>query len=244
MKESIKSVLKNLNFSFILGIIIFVIGCLFVLISKGNILKTRLLISLIGFIPFIIFLSIIMIKKKFVIEKNKNSFNTIIFFLLPLFFLYYFVSIYICVIIEAINPITDIKFYKNKIKGTELLKVFPKEIPTDVENIKFYYAPGILQGGTEYILSYTDKNLSFEEFDLKYKKMAIWIGYKEEYTENNGLITGIFSNAIVEYKNENDYIIYLIEGKCDNSGYCNHGDYLFAAFNEKTNEVIYKSEQW
>ncbi len=244
MKESIKSVLKNLNFSFILGIIIFVIGCLFVLISKGNILKTRLLISLIGFIPFIIFLSIIMIKKKFVIEKNKNSFNTIIFFLLPLFFLYYFVSIYICVIIEAINPITDIKFYKNKIKGTELLKVFPKEIPTDVENIKFYYAPGILQGGTEYILSYTDKNLSFEEFDLKYKKMAIWIGYKEEYTENNGLITGIFSNTIVEYKNENDYIIYLIEGKCDNSGYCNHGDYLFAAFNEKTNEVIYKSEQW
>ena len=226
MKESIKSVLKNLNFSFILGIIIFVIGCLFVLISKGNILKTRLLISLIGFIPFIIFLSII------------------IFFLLPLFFLYYFVSIYICVIIEAINPITDIKFYKNKIKGTELLKVFPKEIPTDVENIKFYYAPGILQGGTEYILSYTDKNLSFEEFDLKYKKMAIWIGYKEEYTENNGLITGIFSNTIVEYKNENDYIIYLIEGKCDNSGYCNHGDYLFAAFNEKTNEVIYKSEQW
>lgn len=35
-----------------------------------------------------------------------------------------------------------------------------------------------------------------------------------------------------------------MDGDCDNSGYCNHGNYIIAAFNKKTHEVIFSSEQW
>ena len=83
-----------------------------------------------------------------------------------------------------------------------------------------------------------------ENFDKEYKNKAIWIGHKEEYTEKEGLLSRVFTYTPSYYKNENDYIIYLIEGRCDDSGYCNHGDFLIAAFNEKTNEVIFSSGEW
>ena len=141
------------------------------------------------------------------------------------------------------NPITDVKYYKREIKG-HLLKVFPSDIPDNVEKVEFYYAPGILQGGTNYSLYYVDKNMTMDKFDKKYKNKAIWIGHKDEYTEKMGLLTGAFSYTPAEYENEDDYIIYLIEGNCDNSGYCNHGKFLMTAYNEKTNEVIFRSERW
>ena len=83
-----------------------------------------------------------------------------------------------------------------------------------------------------------------EKFDKEYKNKAIWIGHKEEYTEKEGLLSRVFTYTPSYYKNENDYIIYLIEGRCDDSGYCNHGDFLISAFNEKTNEVIFSSGEW
>ena len=73
------------------------------------------------------------------------------------------------------------------------------------------------------------------------------------YLDSDGVYTAIYNekfhrtNTIVatqQYSNENDYIIYLVAGECDDSGYCNHGEFLFSAFNEKTNEIIYKSEVW
>ena len=82
------------------------------------------------------------------------------------------------------------------------------------------------------------------KFDKKYRFKAEWIGHINEYNEKNGLLSGAFSNTPSQYKNENDYIIYLVKSRCDKSGYCNHGDFLLAAFNKKTNEVIFKSEEW
>lgn len=73
--------------------------------------------------------------------------------------------------------------------------------------------------------------------------MIIYV-HKKEYTEKNGLLAGAFVYTPVYYENEDDYILYLVEGRCNDSGYCNHGDFLIAAFNEKTNEVIFRSEEW
>ena len=67
---------------------------------------------------------------------------------------------------------------------------------------------------------------------------------KKEYTEKSGLFAWAFSNTPVEYKIEDDYIIYIVNNHCDNSSYCNHGDFLFVAFNDNTIELIYKSKEW
>ena len=123
-------------------------------------------------------------------------------------------------------------------------KVFPQKIPKNVEDVKFYYAPGVLQGGTRYTLYYVDKKMTLDEFDKKYKKQAEWIGHIDDYKEKPGLLGGAFYSTPSEYKNENEYVIYLIKGRCDDSGYCNHGDFLMAAFNEKTHQVVYSTESW
>lgn len=83
-----------------------------------------------------------------------------------------------------------------------------------------------------------------EKFEKKYSNEAIWIGHKENYTEKKGLLSSAFAYTPAYYTNENDYIIYLIEGRCDDSGYCNHGNFMLTAFNEDTNEVVFRSEQW
>ncbi len=175
----------------------------------------------------------------------KNNIKKCIFSFIMTILAFFLVTtlITMCALDAVENPITDVKYYKREIKG-DLLKVFPPDIPDNVENVEFYYAPGFLQGGTNYSLYYIDKNMTMDKFDKKYKDKAIWIGHKDEYTEKRGLLTGAFSYTPAEYENEDDYIIYLVEGKCDNSGYCNHGNYLMTAYNEKTNEVIFRLEDW
>ncbi len=235
---------KKSKFPFIMTIITFIIGYIFFYSSKGNPLNLKMKILLIGYLPTFLFLALFLISYfKCSTEKSK-AVITILSSILTLFlFGYYISAIFICAFEEAENPITDVRYYKDKVNGS-LLKAFPKEIPNNVEKVEFYYAPGVLQGGTNYSLYYIDKNMTLDKFAQKYKDHAIWIGHKDEYNEQSGLLTGAFSYTPAEYNNEDDYIIYLMEGKCDHSGYCNHGDFLIAAYNEKTNEVIFKSEQW
>ena len=89
-----------------------------------------------------------------------------------------------------------------------------------------------------------DASMDLNKFNKKYEDKAIGIGNIEDLNDENDFISGAFSYTPAEDNNENDYIIYLFDGSCDDSGYCNHGDFLFAAFNEKTKEVIYKLEDW
>ena len=147
-------------------------------------------------------------------------------------------------ILMAINPVTNPKYYNFFVNSNDLTEVFPKKILDNVKNVQFYYAPGILQGSTDYVLYYIDNNITLDKFNDQLKNKAIWIGREGEYTEKRGLLTGVFSHTPIEYENKNNFIIYLIEGECDDSGYCNHGNYLLAAINENTNEIIYESSSW
>lgn len=241
MKEKI----KRCKFPFIMSIITFIIGCFFAQSSIGIPVKGQFVILLLGFLPFIIFIGITLLSYRFSRNiETKNMFNCItgifVFFLL----LYYLVAIFECGFIEATNPITDIKYYKHYINGSYLTQVFPSRIPKNVDNIQFYYAPGMLQAGTNYSLYYVDKNLTKEEFDKRYREKAIWIGHKSEYTEKSGLLAGAFSFTPVDYSDEDNYIVYLIVGNCDDSGYCNHGEFLFVAYKEETHEVVFRAEFW
>lgn len=237
-----KSTFKKISYPLIMSIIAFLIGIFLSYDSIGFSFKAQLIILLAAFIPcilFLIFLFVIYLNR----EKQKvySIFKTISIVITCLLLFYYFIAMFVVVFTEAINPMTNPKYYSFHIPNS---KVFPTRIPKDVEAVKFLYAPGILQGGTRYTLYYVDKNMTLEEFDKKYKKQAEWIGHIDDYKEKPGLLSGAFYYTPSEYKNENDYVIYLINGRCDNSGYCNHGSFLMAAFNEKTNQVVYSAETW
>ena len=244
MKARIKDMFKYNRLSLIMCIITLLIGIVvYSSTAIGIPIKAKLVILLVSFIPFLLFLLITILSYHFK-EKYKRILKVISIILSLLLGFYYFLALFMCVLLAATNPVTNLKYYNYYVAGERLENVFPSKIPDNVKNVQFYYAPGILQGGTNYALYYVDDYMTKENFDKKYKDKAVWIGHKEEYTEKEGLLSGAFSFTPADYNNENDYIIYLIEGRCDNSGYCNHGEFLFTAFNEKTNEVVFSSEQW
>ncbi len=237
-----KSTFQKIRFPLIMSIITFLIGIFLSSDFIGFPWKAQLIIVLVAFIPFLLFMIF-----WFVIYTNKEKrkvfsiFKTISIVITCLLPYYYFIAMFFIVLIEAVNPMTNPKYYSFHIPDS---KVFPKKIPKDVEDVKFLYAPGILQGGTRYTLYYVDKNMTLNEFDKKYQKQAEWIGHIDDYKEKVGLLNGVFYGTPSEYKNENDYVIYLIQGRCDDSGYCNHGYFLMASFNEKTHQVVYSTEDW
>lgn len=244
MKIKIKEIFKYNKLSIIISIITLLIGILvYIQTAIGIPIKENLIIFLASFIPFFIFVIITILSYHFK-EKYKKILKIISIILSLLLVFYYFIAIFVCLLLSATNPVTDSKYYNYYVTGERLKKVFPAKIPSNAKNIEFYYVPGILQSGTSYSLYYIDDSITKENFDKEYKNKAIWIGHKEEYTEKEGLLSRVFTYTPSYYKNENDYIIYLIEGRCDDSGYCNHGDFLIAAFNEKTNEVIFSSGEW
>lgn len=243
MKTKIKKVFKCEKLTLVMCIITILIGIgIYTDIAIGIPIKEKLIIFFVCFFPFLIFLLIAKLSYKSPSKNKKYRTITIILSLILIF--YYFVIMFLSIFLAAINPVTNPKYYNYYVKGEKLENVFPSKIPIEAKDINFYYAPGILQGGTTYSLYYVNNNITKEMFDKKYKSKAIWIGNIDEYKDKEGLLTGVFSYTPSYNKNENDYTIYLIEGRCDNSGYCNHGSFLIAAFNEKTSEVVFCSQGW
>ena len=240
----------NYKYYVIMCNITLIIGSFLVYNSLGVSLKPQLIILLFSYLPLILFLinTVIVIKNK---EKKKivNIFTGLSIFLTCILIFYYFFVIFIIVLMQAMYGVSNPHFYKQYVSDSYLNEVFPQSIPINVSNIVFHYNPPFLQGSMIHYLYYADKNMTINKFDKKYKNKAIWIGHKNEYNEKQGLLTSdlvMFEEGAYNRRtsHENDFIIYLIKGKCDDSGYCNHGEYLLAAFNEKTKEVIYKSEIW
>lgn len=244
MKTKIKEIFKYSKFSVLMCIITLLIGILlYSSTAIGIPIRAKANIFLASFIPFFIFFIITIVSYRFK-EKYRRILKVISIIISLLLVFYYFISFFICMLLAYTNPVTNPKYYNYYVTGKRLKNVFPSKIPSNAKNIEFYYAPGVLQGGTTYSLYYIDDSMTKEKFDKEYKNKSIWIGHKKEYTEKNGLLAGAFAYTPVYYENEDDYILYLVEGRCNDSGYCNHGDFLIAAFNEKTNEVIFRSEEW
>lgn len=243
MKKIIE-VIKNNKLATLMSFITFLIGCIPAIDSIGMPLKGRLITLLLSFLPCIIYIILIVVQNHFSnVDTVKRSTNAIAIVLSCFLFLYYFVSLFMYGLISFMNPVTDIKYYKSKVFDGKILQVFPKEIPDNVKETDFLYSPGFLQAGTVLRLYYKDDSLTKEEFEKKYKDKAIWIGYEKEYSENKGLFSDIYYNTPA-YETKDDFLIYLIEAYCDDSGYCNHGYFLLASHNDKTNEVMYILEDW
>ncbi len=238
MKDKLKNILKYCKLPFIMSVISLLIGLsLFFEVAIGIPLKEQLLVFVIVFIPFFTFAFMTFLIYKY---KEKKFLKVITVLLVLTSFFYFLIETTLCALIAMDNPITNPIYYRYYVNDKYLKQAFPKKIPKNAKEVDFYYSLGFLQAGTVYSLYYIDEDMTLDKFDSMYRDKAKWIGYKEEYTEN-GCLSSAFSRA---HGTENDYLIYMIEGKCDDSGYCNHGSYLIAAFNQDTKEVVFSSEQW
>lgn len=250
MNKKEENYLKKYKFSLIMSIITFLIGSFLVYDTIGVPLKAELEIILASYLPTLLFiLNAILIYKFNNSKKIVMTFHILSIILTCVLLIYYFIAMFIIALIQAVNDVSNPIFYRHYVSGTQLTKVFPKKIPENVTDVEFHYNPPLFQGGMIHYLYYVDKNMTSDKFDKKYKSKAVWVGHKNEYNENKGLLSGDLlmpseGSYYERQEHESDFIIYLIKGRCDDSGYCNHGEFLYAAFNDKTKEVIYRAEQW
>ena len=238
----LKKLFLKSKYSFILSILCFIISIPFLFTGIGITWYIRLLIIFIGIIPCLLFLLITILRYKL---DHKQYIKDITFILNGLLTLalpfYLFFAIFIIAGLTATNPVTNPKYYSHYVSDDYLLEVFPKEIPEDATNIKFEYTPSFLQGASVIELYYQSSHLKDLESTLKEK--TIWTGTLNEYTENPELLDNNIFNFLTS-SNINDFLIYLIDGECDDSGYCNHGIFLLVAINSNTNEIIYSYHNW
>lgn len=227
----------------ILTLLILVI--FFIILIKKEEINYKYIILIMGFIPFFIYLIITIISNILKNKKYTKTIMTIITSIVTFILIFYYILvIFISILIDIDHPNKNIKYYNHYIKSDYLLTVFPKEIPENIENIKLIYSPGLLQSGTITTLYYIDNNLNIQTFDKKFTNKAKWIGLKKDYQKEVGLLDSFISNTPVKIENKDDFKIYLIDSNCDNSGYCNHGNFLLVAVNENTKEVVFTNQQW
>ena len=237
---------KKIIFPLIMSIITFLIGSFVAIVFLGIQLKGYLLLLLIAYLPFIIYLTNTMII--YLIKEGRRLVNFALISSIVItstLWIYYIIAIFPIALISAMYPVTNTVFYKKIINdlNTPITDVFPKKIPKEVENVKFHYNTSFLMGSELLYLYYIDKDMTDEKFDKEYKDKSIWIGnYKEKKEISGGYLLEFSKDE--SYKRENDFTIYLFDQDCDDSGYCNHGIYILAGFNEKTKEIIYKYEHW
>lgn len=240
--KKIKLWIKNATEPFILTILSLVAA---IFVGLDSIKWGNWLEFILFSIPFILCLIITILTNIFInkriIKIISNFISALLVFVIPI---YYLIISFDSGLYQLENPLINIKYYERYYNNVDVLKkVFPKEIPQPAENIEFKYYPGLLQGATEYSLYYIDPNMTFEKFDKLYKNKSEWTGSIKEYNEKEGLLSGIFNSIAIKSDKEN-FKIYLIEGKCDKSGYCNHGNYWVTAINKDTKEIIYKYSNW
>jgi len=128
---------------------------------------------------------------------------------------------------------TDIRYYTRAydvIEDEEGVEgIFPETIPTDAEDVAFYYTPQVLQGGEVFELSYTTTKETLTEWKTVLTKEAEWIGSNKEWHEINHW--GFRGEDSVRYHFGWD------------GGY-NHGEMCYVLIDEDTNRITFYYSRW
>ncbi len=159
---------------------------------------------------------------------------------------------------NATQEVTDIKRYREirqQFGSSALVKHFPDDIPVDAKDIRLYYLPGFLQGGTIFQLKMKLPVKKIKSLQSQYQPLA-----KRKYKQgdkNNSPRTSKCADINVnhEYRcytcgNEVTsfppaYEILVFEDtrgepKCD----WNHPEVYGVTINASTSEVTYWAEDW
>lgn len=198
------------------------------LFSKDKILF-KIIFSLVLVLPPISFFSYANTISKY--EKGKILANILfpIIVVIPYFF-YLIIIIFFFGFIAVENPYTNIRSYE------QYLDYFPKEIPDNYKEAKYYRSYPFLQAG-EMIILYLKMDRDYINY------------YREEYQDKT---VRLHKDASDPYKSNyqdfvsitKDFDLYLLDSSCDDSGYCNHGREEYILINEDTNEILFYYSAW
>lgn len=244
--KSVDKILDTIKFSFqkatlstILLTISLVIFALFAQQIIFDSFLMRLKYYALTFIPVAVFLLLTFLTYKGKIKEGWSSLIALVLFLI--FNVYNLIMIFAIAIDEIENPISNIRYYE-QFRHED----FPEEIPKEAKDVKMYYQPGLLQGGSVTGVYFRiDNEEIIQEYISKYEKEAKYSSLNYEPDGVTGYLSSDFLYTPYEYQElPKEFVIYYLEQRCDDSGYCNHGEYTIVAINDDTNEVICENSVW
>lgn len=239
--KKIIDIFKKTKFTFIMCIITFIIGLFFLYIGRGNELSYMIKLCIMAYIPFIVYLLFTYLSYHYYGTPKVKVIKKLSSFISASLVFYYIFALMFSIFMLVDYPLKKTKYYNYYVEAIGGEDLFPSSIPKSAKNIRIYNSPWILQSGTGLSLYYIDEEMDITDFLNTYTKKAKWQGYMNEYNLEEGLFYNFYDNHI---ENHNDFLIYLIDSKCDNSGYCNHGFRSLVALNHHTKEVIFEISEW
>lgn len=219
-----------LTLFYFFGFIFFLIAYFNEFIYHSKSILLFVLYMILYLLPFIVNLIILILDYKNKIKHKIGNILSII--LIPINFIYVIIITFIFGILISMNPVTDYSYYNDLYNSNIYIKDFPKSVPNDAKNIKFYYQPGILQGITTMNLYYEINNKTMKEYIKKYELKSIKIisiGDNNNFDNNSSI-------RLENIKINGDYNIYYLYDKEDKLS--------FVAINEKENKCIFVYENW
>ncbi len=196
-------------------------------------------------VPFFFFVLMYYLTVKSYMSPERTHFIAfilaVIFLIaLPIEFLYFSFD-------SATTSTTDVRRYERALRLShfpdKFSEVFPKKIPKNAENIKFYYTTPFGQGGRELALEFDIDSDTIETYKEKFSREAKWIGKDNDAgAKEHGVFLGTLSQF--DSSPPGNYIIYVFFSEPYKIGDWNHGKRSLAAINEQNNVVIFDAEIW
>lgn len=239
---NIKQIIKTILSYFIeLCIIINII--IFVFIRKNYVIENvfkSVIFTILLLIPIFVSLIMLNIKKKDIM--NNNTLNLIQVLLVIGTFIYLFFVIIFADYILAVDGVNNIKNY-NKVCSLYKIKICPNKISKTAKKVYFHYNAPFFQGGEKFNLFFQTDTTEIQNYKKKYENNSKWINNynllnNDYYFLKNRKNEELFQGDIENIK------VYFLDGRCDNSGYCNHGEYNAIFINEKNNSIMFNYEKW
>ena len=153
------------------------------------------------------------------------------------------------------QPITNTKRYREIRYQTwlhpEIIKHFPQSIPTDAQEAKMIYSPGLIKGSKVLQLRYKLPSNKIEKLLLDYQKVAKYkyVGgnTNDHANQPQGVPTTFFyTNESEEQTFPLTYQILVLNAR--DRGTPNfkwqHGDSYGVAIDKFNSEIVYWAEQW
>jgi hypothetical protein len=195
------------------------------------------------------------------IAEAKRILATIVQVVLPISILVIGGYLYLFnrVVDEELKPITDPAQYGKvlaKFENSLTVKHFPSKIPSDAKNVRLYYLPGFLQGGTFLELRMQLSPERIKIIEAEFLKKA-----KRKYIPGSKSNSPTVENSPTGMKIEYNYKSYTggLNGKDFPSNYkllvledtrgapkydWNHSDVYGVAIDLATTEIVYWLEDW
>jgi hypothetical protein len=162
---------------------------------------------------------------------------------------------------NSLKTVTDVAQYSKILndpwKDSPLVQHFPKTIPAEAKNVKIYYVPGFLQGGSMLQLQMTLPPAKIAEIQAQLRKVAqrkYIPGAKDNSPTQETSADGQMSITF-EYKYylgksdaqnfpENYEILVLSDSRGAPTYNWNHSQMHGVAIDPTTSEIVYWAESW